>query len=66
MQVSNRTSSAVRSISTDLLRGRVNVEFLNGAYYTYTNVSRRAIANLLVQPSISLGFWVNRNCLAGA
>ena len=66
MQVSNRTSSAVRSISTDILRGRVNVEFLNGSYYTYTGVSRRAIANLLLQPSISLGFWVNRNCLACA
>lgn len=64
MQVSNRTSSAVRSIDTDILRGSVTVEFNNGSEYTYTGVSRRAIANLLLQPNMSLGFWVNSNCLA--
>ena len=31
MQVSNRTSSAVRSIDTDILRGLSNVEFVNGS-----------------------------------
>ena len=63
MQVSSRTSSAVRYIYTDLLRGRVVVEFQNGNVYTYKNVSRRAIANLRLQPNMSLGFWVNSNCL---
>ena len=63
MKVSNRTSSAVRSIDTDILRGRVTVEFVNGHTYVYRNVSRRAIANLLTQPNLSLGFWVNDNCV---
>ena len=63
MVVSNRTSSAVRSIDADILRGAVNVEFNNGSVYEFINVSRRAIANLLLQPNMSLGFWVNANCL---
>ena len=66
MQVSYRSSSAVRSIDTNILRGSVTVEFINGNRYTYTGVSRRAIANLLLQPNLSLGFWVNSNCLASA
>ena len=31
--------------------------------YEYTHVSRRAIANLLLNPNMSLGFWVNDNLL---
>jgi hypothetical protein len=59
----SRQSSAVNNISTDLLNAEVYVEYSNGEAYVYTNVSRRAILNLLLQDNISLGFWVNSNLL---
>ena len=58
-----RSSSAVDYIVTDLLLGRVNVKFSNGRWYRYTNVSRRAILNLELNPNMSLGFWVNENII---
>ena len=58
-----RTSGAVDYINVDLLRGIARVAFANGYCYEYKNVSRRAIANLLCNPTISLGFWVNANCV---
>ena len=33
----------------------------DGSYYTYTNVSRRAILNLNLNPNMSLGMWFNNN-----
>ena len=62
--VTNRTSSAIRCLLVDPIRGTATVEFKNGYAYEYTNVSRRAIANLLLNPNMSLGFWVNNNCVA--
>ena len=56
-----RSSSCCDGISVDLLTGTASVLFANGAVYNYTNVSRRAIANLLINPNISLGFWINAN-----
>ena len=61
--VVSRSSSAVNHIVTDLLAGEVLVEYKNGECYSYSNVSRRAILNLLLQNNISLGFWVNENLL---
>jgi len=58
-----RTSSAIQYISTDLIDGRVSVLFKNGTCYRYTNVSRRAIANFNIQDNMSVGFWVNHNCI---
>jgi hypothetical protein len=58
-----RSSDAIFCISTDLINGVVDVMFNNGSVYHYTNVSRRAIANLQLQPNMSLGFWVNNNLL---
>jgi len=58
-----RSSTAVQCISTDLIDGRVLVMFNNGAVYRYTNVSRRAIANFNIQDNMSIGFWVNANCI---
>jgi len=63
MLVHTRTSSAVDYIVTDILRGTANVKFANGNWYRYTNVSRRAILNLELNPNMSLGFWVNYNCV---
>ena len=62
-KVSFRTSSAVRNLEVSLLRGTAKVEFQNGRVYNYTGVSRRAIANLLLNPNMSLGFWVGENCV---
>ena len=47
-----------------MLKQRARVIFKDGSgVYEYANVSKRAIANVLFNPSISLGFWVNNNCL---
>ena len=61
--VSPRTSDAIAQLQVNLISGVVLVEFENLYSYEYTNVSRRAIANLLLNPNMSLGFWVNKNCV---
>jgi hypothetical protein len=57
----DRTSSAIDCLLVDPIRGTACVIFKNGYSYAYINVSRRAIANLLLNPNMSLGFWVNAN-----
>jgi len=61
--VTRRTSDAVAQLLVSPVLGVVLVEFANGYRYEYTNVSRRAILNLLMNPNMSLGFWVNTNCV---
>lgn len=61
--VTNRTSDAVYQVLVNPMRGTALVEFRNGYCYKYSNVSRRAILNLIAQPNMSLGFWVNKNCI---
>ena len=61
--VSTRSSNCVDCMAVDLLRGSVSLTYHNGYGYCYYNVSRRAIANLLLNPNMSLGFWVNKNCV---
>jgi len=56
-----RNSSCCDGIAVDLLTGTASVLYTNGAVYDYTNVSRRAIANLILNPNMSLGFWINSN-----
>lgn len=58
-----RTSDAVYFMTANPLTGVVNVTFKGGRSYKYTGVSRRAILNLLANPNMSLGFWVNENCV---
>ena len=58
-----RTSAAAEFVHVDLLRGVATVSFKNGHMYEYKNVSRRAIASLMANPNMSLGFWVNANCV---
>ena len=60
-----RSSDAIECISLSLINGTVSVMYRGGAVYRYTNVSRRAIANLMLNPNMSLGFWINEN-LVGA
>ena len=64
MKPKSRTSTCVKSIDVDPITGTAVVEFLTGTRYEYTNISRRACLNLLSQPNMSLGFWVNSNCKA--
>ena len=61
--VPQRTSSAVSNIEVDALSGEAIVTFKNGLQYLYENVSKRSIINLLFNPDVSLGFWVNNNCV---
>ena len=61
VQVPFRTSNAIKSLEVDLLRQKARTVFKNGKGYEYGNVSKRAIANVLFNPDVSLGFWVNNN-----
>ena len=61
--VPTRTSAAIESLKVDLLARKALVTFVNGYEYEYENVSARSIFQLLTNPDISLGFWVNNNCL---
>lgn len=61
--VTPRTSDAIATLQVDPVDGVALVEFENGYAYEYTKVSRRAIINLLLNPNMSLGFWVNKNCV---
>ena len=56
-----RTSTAVEAINVNPFTKVVNLRFTNGYEYKYSNVSRLAIINLLMQPNMSLGFWVYNN-----
>ena len=58
-----RTSAAVQFVHVDLLLGKATVSFRNGHMYEYKNVSRRAIASLMANPNMSIGFWINHNLL---
>ena len=61
LEVPTRTSSAIESLKVDALAGQAYVTFKTGYSYAYGNVSKRAIINVLFNPDISLGFWVNHN-----
>ena len=61
VQVPFRTSNAIESLEVDLLKQQARCIFKNGRGYEYGNVSKRAIANVLFNPDVSLGFWVNNN-----
>ena len=58
-----RSSDAVDFICVDVMTKSCTVMFTNGGRYEYRNVSRRAMINLLKCRTISLGFWVNQNCI---
>ena len=59
--VPNRTSTAIESLQVDALNKQAIVTFTDGNTYAYGNVSTRAIINVLFNPDVSLGFWVNNN-----
>ncbi len=61
LTVTERTSTAIDSLQVDALNKQAIVTFTNGNTYAYGNVSTRAIVNLIFNPDVSLGFWVNNN-----
>ena len=56
-----RSSNAIKSLEVDALNSKALCTFTNGKTYEYENVSKRAIINVLFNPDVSLGFWVNNN-----
>ena len=56
-----RSSSAIKSLEVDALNSKSLCTFTNGRCYEYENVSKRAIINVLFNPDVSLGCWVNNN-----
>ena len=56
-------SSAVECMSADAIRGTVCAKFKDDSIYIYNNVSRRAILNLIANPNMSVGFWLNANVI---
>ena len=56
-----RSSSAIKELKVDALNSTAECTFKNGTTYNYENVSKRAIINVLFNPDVSLGFWVNNN-----
>ena len=63
VNVTNRTSTAIVDLQVDALSKQAIVTFSGGDTYAYGNVSTRAILNVLFNPDVSLGFWVNNNLL---
>ena len=61
LTINNRTSSAIEDLQVDALNKQAIVTFSDGNTYAYGNVSTRAIVNLIFNPDVSLGFWVNNN-----
>jgi hypothetical protein len=66
MQSLNVKSSAVTQLNVDELEGIAQVEFKNGNKYTYFDVAKDAIRDLLYKstPDTSLGQWVNNNLIS--
>ena len=58
--VEDRSSTCVDVIAVCPFRKVAKVRYQNGREYTYSNVSRFAILNLILNPSVSLGFWANK------
>ena len=53
-----RTSDAIEAINVNPFTRVVNVRFTNGYEYKYSNVSRAKIVNLMLNPNMSFGCWI--------
>ena len=64
MFTTTRFNSDCADVHVDALRGSAVVIFKNSnKVYRYFNVSRRAILNLIANPNMSVGFWLNANVI---
>ena len=61
VSVPERSSTFLSDVKVDIANSKAVAYFQDGSVYGCRNVSKRAIANILTNPSISLGFWCNRN-----
>ena len=52
-------STAVDGMLVNPWRGTASVQFKNGGFYNYENVSRRACVQFMLDPAHSLGKFVN-------
>ena len=55
----NINSTACDSITLNPLKGVAYVQFNDGSFYRYANVSRRAIIKFLIDDARSLGKFIN-------
>ena len=60
--VQHGTSDCAHYIIANVAEATAVVRYKNGETYKYTNVSRRALFNLILNDNISLGRWIN-DCL---
>lgn len=58
--ITKRYSACVDCIAVDPFNKIAKVRYNNGSEYTYSNVSRRSIINLMSNKTMSLGFWINK------
>ena len=66
-QVSNPKSTNVDELYINPTTSEVIVEFKSGQSYSYTNVDRVAIDDLMyTREDVSLGQWVNKNLVRNA
>ena len=56
--ISSRYSEAVEFVAVNPFNATALVRFTSGGEYLYRNVSRKKLINLMLQPNLSLGFWV--------
>ena len=53
-----RKSEAIEAINVNPFTRVVNVRYTNGYEYKYSNVNRAKIVNLMLNPNMSFGFWI--------
>ena len=58
--VEDRSSSCVDALAVDPVTKVAVVRYHNGREYTYKNVSRRSTLKLMLDRSVSLGFFANQ------
>ena len=58
IQPTPRTSTAVEAIQVNPFTGTVTLRYTNGYEYKYSNVSSAKIVNLMINPNMSFGFWI--------
>jgi hypothetical protein len=63
-QINSRYSTCARTVYGNPFTGSVKVRFKSGSkQYRFTRVSRRQILSAAIVAPISVGEWINRNCL---
>ena len=62
--VSHGESRCAHYVIADVMSGTCIVSYKSGNVYRYTNVSRRALCKLVLQPTISLGRLINWHLLS--